>query len=914
MNKQEVEKTLNNLLSTLEQNFKYTYGKKIPFDDVFKLMKDTETILNLYTNVDTIKCSDESKKRFIPLLRLLIAVDSDYEHLIEYQAMLKNAYKLSARHDFESFLIYYEWDNKEKLYETRIKILQPYAYFLNKMVFDKNFETLIVNLPSGYGKQIADFEPVLTKDGWKKHGDLTTNDYVIGRDGKFKKVLQIHPKIISNRKVTFDDGETIVCHARHEWVVYDRHSHTEKTLETDYIMEHLYEKDGRTRFLIPKNNIFQGEKKELAIDPYTFGVWLGDGSTYKGCITENVEDMKIMINYIKYENTSTNNGINEKVKVYNFTGLLTDLHKYNLGFKGSEKEIPNDYLTSNVEQRLELLAGMMDSDGYFDKVKQRYIYCTTSEKLRDGVVTLANSFGWRTSVTKVPPKKSTSHIQGKKMIYYIGFSPDFEIPCKLERKKIKKLHKKRNIGIEKIEIDNNGYQGNCITVEDGCYLVGKTLKLTHNSRLVRLYEAFSFGIKPHATFLALCSNDDLIRGQSRSVIDIIKSEKFGEVFPKMKYDKNRDRDYFLKSTDAEWRLFTCKSISSYYAKSTQSNVVGVRVNDASVDIDDLYSDFQEALNPTLNKYYFNKFITVWRERHNTNETYKSVITGTLWSSGDFIDLAIQWLEGRSKFKKHPKFDFTRISEDGKSAIIQVPALDYETGESTCPEIISTKDLLIKKNSIDPYLWSTNYQQLPQNPDMMEFSYEKLKTYDVMPEMADKYTKAVIDGTRKGGDFFSMPIFQPYGEDWALIDCIFTKQATSELIDEIVGKIIEHHIIYLVVESNVDGGLKKILDEKLQLKGITWCIIVEKYNTVQKKIRIEVNKGTTLRRIYFPKKEMFGTNTEMGKFMESFTLYNSDGRNAHDDANDSTAMFSSEIIEENSKPQKAEVLDFVRRYM
>lgn len=586
MNKKEIESTLNNLLTTLEQNFKYSYGKKIPFDDVFKLMKDTETILNLYTNVDTFKCSDESKKRFIPLLRLLIAVDSDYEHLIEYQAMLKNAYKLSARHDFESFLIYYEWDNKEKLYETRIKILQPYAYYLNKMVFDKTFETLIVNLPSGYGK----------------------------------------------------------------------------------------------------------------------------------------------------------------------------------------------------------------------------------------------------------------------------------------------------------------------------------------SRLVRLYEAFTYGIKPHATFLALCSNDDLIRGQSRSVIDIIKSEKFGEVFPKMKYDKNRDRDYFLKSTDAEWRLFTCKSISSYYAKSTQSNVVGVRVNDASVDIDDLYSDFQEALNPTLNKYYFNKFITVWRERHNTNETYKSVITGTLWSSGDFIDLAIQWLEGRSKFKKHPKFDFTRISEDGKSAIIQVPALDYETGESTCPEIISTKDLLIKKNSIDPYLWSTNYQQLPQNPDMMEFSYEKLKTYDVMPEMADKYTKAVIDGTRKGGDFFSMPIFQPYGEDWALIDCIFTKQATSELIDEIVGKIIEHHIIYLVVESNVDGGLKKILDEKLQLKGITWCIIVEKYNTVQKKIRIEVNKGTTLRRIYFPKKEMFGTNTEMGKFMESFTLYNSDGRNAHDDANDSTAMFSSEIIEENSKPQKAEVLDFVRRYM
>ena len=458
MNKKEVEKTLDGLLSTLEQNFKYDYGKKIPYEHIFELMSDIEKVFQIYIDMDEAKCSSEIRKRYIPLLRLLITIDNNYTRLPQYQNMLKEAYRLSARHNFESFLMYFEWDNKDKLYETRYSILKSYAYYLNKMVFDSNFETLIVNLPSGYGK----------------------------------------------------------------------------------------------------------------------------------------------------------------------------------------------------------------------------------------------------------------------------------------------------------------------------------------SRLVRLYEAFTFGVKPHATFLALCSNDDLIRGQSRSVIDIIKSEKFGEVFPKMKYEKEKDREYFLKSTDAEWRLFSCQAISSYYAKSTQSNVVGVRVNDASVDIDDLYSDFQEALNPQLNKYYFNKFITVWRERHNTNETYKSVITGTLWASGDFIDLAIQWCEKQSKFVKDPKFKYTRISENGKAVIIQVPALDYETGESTCPEIISTEELLIKKNSIDPYLFNTNYLQLPQSPDGLEFSYEKLKTYDVMPVMEGKYTKAVIDGTRKGGDYFSMPILQPYGEDWALIDCIFTKQATSELIDDIIG--------------------------------------------------------------------------------------------------------------------------------
>ena len=47
-----------------------------------------------------------------------------------------------------------------------------------------------------------------------------------------------------------------------------------------------------------------------------------------------------------------------------------------------------------------------------------------------------------------------------------------------------------------------------------------------------------------------------------------------------------------------------------------------------------------------------------------------------------------------KFVKHPKYPYTWVSEDGSCAIIQVPALDYETGESTCPELKSTKELLL----------------------------------------------------------------------------------------------------------------------------------------------------------------------------------------------------------------------------
>ena len=60
--------------------------------------------------------------------------------------------------------------------------------------------------------------------------------------------------------------------------------------------------------------------------------------------------------------------------------------------------------------------------------------------------------------------------------------------------------------------------------------------------------------------------------------------------------------------------------------------------------------------------------------------------------------------------------------------------------------------------------------------------------------------------------------------------------------------------------------------------------------------------------------MFGINTNVGAFMDNLTSYNATGTNPNDDAPDACALFASEIIEENSQPQIAEPLDFVRQFM
>ena len=433
----------------------------------------------------------------------------------------------------------------------------------------------------------------------------------------------------------------------------------------------------------------------------------------------------------------------------------------------------------------------------------------------------------------------------------------------------------------------------------------------------KISEAWGFGIDDTGAYLSLCSNDDVVKSGSRTCIDEMKSEPFGEVFPKLKWEEE-NKDYFLKETDEKWKLKNCRLPFSYYAKTTQANVVGSRAS-KSIHIDDLYPDYKEAMNQELNKYYFNKSITVWEKRYVQNKLPKVCITGTLWASGDYIDLKIQQLKKEHTFKPHPKYPYTLISEDGSCAIIQVPALDYVTGESTCPELKTTQELLKEKANMEEYLWETNFQQKPTNPETLIFSYDKLRIYDSIPETTNKGTYSVIDATRKTGkDFFAMPVFKKIDNDnisdYYLCDALFTRTATKDMYTDIVGKIIENHIILLVIKSNVTSELKQNIEKIMENMGITPPEILEKYNTEQKSARITNESHIIKKRLVFPNKTMYGINTDIGKFMDNLTTYNSTGMNPNDDAADSCALFGSEVIEENSQPQKAVPLDFIRQFM
>ena len=417
----------------------------------------------------------------------------------------------------------------------------------------------------------------------------------------------------------------------------------------------------------------------------------------------------------------------------------------------------------------------------------------------------------------------------------------------------------------------------------------------------KISEAWSFGRRPSETVLALCSNDDVVKGGSRTVRDEMKTEWFGEVFPNLKYSDENKKDLFIKETDGNWKLRDCKLGSSYIASTVNSNVVGVRANQR-IHIDDLYADYKEAMVQSLNEYYYNKFTTVWRKRFVQNLPAKVCVTGTLWASGDFISRLVNELTSKEEFKPHPKYKYTYINKDESIAIVRVPALDYVTGRSTCPELRTTQEIENDQKNIPEYLFQTNFQQKPVDHESMMFSWGKLQVYDKVPKKQYEGTYAVIDANRRSGkDFFSMPILQREDDEngnanYYLIDCIYTQTATKDLYEDICRKIQEHHIVKLVIESNVSSELAQNLDKMLNMNGISYCDIQEKYNTAVKEVRITDQSHLILKRLIFPNQNNVSIQTDMGLFMNGITTYNTKGRNEHDDGIDSLAMFTKEFID------------------
>lgn len=99
---------------------------------------------------------------------------------------------------------------------------------------ETGYRGLLLDASAGTGKALANYEQVKAEQGWKRIGDVQVGDQIVGRDGKYTKVLGVYPQ--GSRKlytISFLDGRDIKCDLDHLWTVYS-HIDTKYTRKGQY--------------------------------------------------------------------------------------------------------------------------------------------------------------------------------------------------------------------------------------------------------------------------------------------------------------------------------------------------------------------------------------------------------------------------------------------------------------------------------------------------------------------------------------------------------------------------------------------------------------------------------------------------------------------------------------------------------
>lgn len=329
---------------------------------------------------------------------------------------------------------------------------------------------------------------ILTINGWSTIGNVKEGDTIFDGDGNPTKIL--HKSTIHNNpcyKITFDNGDSIISDIDHRWeIAFKKQSkkipYNKVVMTTKEIFDYMQSYD-RNSYTIPKilnPNPINTSKKDLLIDPYLLGVWLGDGSKDCGIITQSSKSKlweELKRRGFDIGENAQHNPDREGTEMRTVYGLRTLLGKLNLL---KNKHIPDDYYTASIEQRLDLLRGFMDTDGYYHPKRKRFVMSTGQEWQRDDIVKLLGTLGIKSTVFEV-----TKKFNGKSFIAWdICFSTNGLNPFLIRNQEIEFPEKDKNSfrNINKIELTET-VPTQCLEVDSPLhtFLVTDKCIITHNT-------------------------------------------------------------------------------------------------------------------------------------------------------------------------------------------------------------------------------------------------------------------------------------------------------------------------------------------------------------------------------------------------------------------------------------------------
>lgn len=357
-----------------------------------------------------------------------------------------------------------------------------------------------------------------------------------------------------------------------------------------------------------------------------------------------------------------------------------------------------------------------------------------------------------------------------------------------------------------------------------------------------------------------------------AVLNIITSNEYcwSDVFPDVVFEGNNAKEETINL--GRWQPFktlTCRPI--------RGSLTGVTRCEGFLYVDDLVSGIEEALSiDRLDKLY-GEYTTDLKSRKKKKA--KEIHIATRWSVHDVIGRLERMYEG------NPRAEF-----------IAVPDIDPQTGKSNFDYDYDVgfdeKYFHDMEMSMDDVSYRCLYKSDPIEREGILYHPTELQRYiGGLPDREPDSILAICDTKDTGTDYNFLGVFYQYGDRYYLEDLVF-KNIDPGTLDELNSDmLVKHHVQQAQFESNKEGSRTANEVERLVKAKGGRCHITKKYTTQNKETKIIVNSSWVKEHVIFKDITEYEPKSDYGVMMSFLCSYTQLGKNKHDDAPDTLAMFA-----------------------
>ena len=398
------------------------------------------------------------------------------------------------------------------------------------------------------------------------------------------------------------------------------------------------------------------------------------------------------------------------------------------------------------------------------------------------------------------------------------------------------------------------------------------------SRTAGLFVEWVLGKDQTQKIMTGSYNETLSTMFSKNVRNSIQEEKadkykpvFSDVFPGVK----------IKHGDGAMNLWSLEGgYNNYLATSPTGTATGFGCS--LMIIDDLIKSSMEANNAAVLEKHWEWFSNTMLSR--LEEGGKIIIIMTRWHSEDLAGKALDYYKEQGIKVRH----------------VSMKALvDKEKKQMLCSEVLSHRSYVNKVKAMGEDIASANYQQEPI--DLKGRLYSSFKTYIDIPKDSKgnplfNKIKSYTDTADEGSDYLCSIVYGEYNKEAYVLDILYTKEP-MEFTEITTAKMLyENEVNIADIESNNGGrgfarSVERILKEKFNSNKtkVKWF-----HQSKNKKARILSNSTWVMDHIYYP----VNWRDRWPEYYNAMVKYQREGKNAYDDAPDTTTGIAENINKSN----------------